>query len=146
MIYAYIITFVCMVMYVLGPVYAYGTTSGHIDHMLYGISHANALHLGLNMYALWMFRPRGLTCLVGAIISIVASYLPLAAYDLPTCGLSAFLMACFARRYAAWGKNILPVLCAQIILIPFPYINAAVHLYSFIIGYIVWYGIYSRSA
>lgn len=110
---------------------------------LYLFSHANIFHLLLNLIALFRFRPRLKTCLIAYVVSVVAVFIPFAHLPLPTCGLSGFLMACYARRYYSWKLSVKWILLSNLLLAFIPVYNWRVHLICFTLAYLV-YGSLSR--
>lgn len=101
-------------------------------------SHSNIFHLIVNLIALFQFRPRIKTCLIAYIVSVVVVFIPLAHMDMPTCGLSGFLMACYARRYYAWKLSVKWLLLSNLMLAFIPVFNWKVHLLCFIISYLTY--------
>ena len=140
--------------------------------LFFSFSHVNIFHLLINLVFLVRFRPRISTCIeayiVAVITAILCSYLNSALLSLissfeavhgfasldsltsPTCGLSVFLFAAFARRYVAWHKSVLPVILSNIPLFVInaitgtAYFSVLSHLISFFLSYFIWQIIYSR--
>lgn len=141
---------------------------------MYQFSHANILHLAINLYALWKFAPR----LSTSVVAVLAATISALVYSLlcdavcaygsiynalfpPACGLSAFLCACFARRYVAyriptfrfffWNSMFIPLGCC-LYLIPFLHLNIIslfawhIHLIAFYLSYFIWKVIYAKRA
>lgn len=106
--------------------------------LLYLFSHANIFHLIVNLIALFQFRPRVKTCVVGYVVSVAVMFLPFAYTSLPTCGLSGFLMACYARRYCAWKLSVKWLLLSNLMLAFIPVFNWKVHLLCFVIAYLIY--------
>lgn len=111
--------------------------------LLYLFSHANIFHLLLNFTALFQFKPRWKTCMIAYFISVTVMFLPFAYTVLPTCGLSGFLMACFARRYYSWKISVKWILLSNLLLAFIPVFNWKVHLLCFVLSYSV-YGALSK--
>lgn len=106
--------------------------------LLHLFSHANIFHLLLNLTALFQFRPRLKTCLIGYLVSVSVMFLPFAYTDLPTCGLSGFLMACYARRYYSWKISVKWILLSNLLLAFIPVFNWRVHLLCFFLSYLIY--------
>lgn len=119
-----------------------GNGTGLSEAVCYSFFHANVFHLALNLWALFYFRPRPLTCVVAMAIAIISALVPWAQMDMPTIGLSAFLFAGFARRFVAWRKAPWQLLFTQVLMMFLPYYNWRIHIISFTIGYIFWFGYY----
>lgn len=135
-----VVASVCILFVVTGTDFAFTRETGFVNAMLYHFSHANIFHLAANLVALFMFRPRWLTCVYGYLASSVAAVLPYAwVAGEATCGLSGFVFACWARRY--WSFKIKPFYIFGICLISafIPHVNWRIHLYSFILAF----GIYA---
>lgn len=109
------------------------------NSLLYIFSHANIFHLALNIWALWSFKPRIKTCIIAFIVSFAVTLLPFIHLEQPTCGLSGFLLACFARRYQSHRINPWRILLVNLIFIPFPMFNWKIHLAAFFIAYIYYF-------
>lgn len=106
---------------------------------LYHFSHANVFHLVLNLVALFQFRPRWGTCIIAFVCASVASMVPFTASTAEgTCGLSGFLFAAYARRYATWREKpyilLLSVFAAGLL----PHVNWRIHIVSFSLSYIYY--------
>lgn len=145
---AIFISFVCCAAFFM-PVQTVGWGSLHhpASLFLYQFSHANIVHLGINLYALWQFAPRRSTTVVSVLVAAVAALIYSALCDCfpvasaasvqcatassvcdcpavassvfpPACGLSAFLCAAFARRYVAHRLPTTRFLFWNILLIP----------------------------
>lgn len=106
--------------------------------MVYHLDHANVFHLALNLWGLYQFRPRWGTCAVAYVSSSLAALLPWCSMGVPTCGLSGFLMAAYARSYAERRLPIWKPLVANMVFVLFPMFNWKIHMVSFLIAYIVW--------
>lgn len=107
--------------------------------LLYHFAHVNIFHLAANIMALWTFHPRWMTVTVAYVVStITALLLSLIPGYGPVCGLSAFLFACFARRYATWHTPVWNIILVNAVFFFIPGIDAAIHLLSFFISYFVW--------
>lgn len=116
--------------------------SGIFEALCYSFFHANIFHLALNLWALFYFRPRLLTCVVALAVAFISGLIPWAQMDMPTIGLSAFLFAGFARRYVSWGKAPWQLLFTQLLMMFLPFYNWRIHIVAFIIGYMFWFGYY----
>lgn len=110
---------------------------------LYIFTHANVFHLAANLIALLRFRPRWNTCLIAWLVSFLVTYIPVIHLAMPTCGMSGFLMACFARHYVAWHRPIMQPLLANIIFILVPCVNWRIHIICFLLSYIIYDIIYT---
>lgn len=131
------IALVCVVALFL-PKATFGEGCAWWGYLLYHFSHANVYHLILNLWALFAFKPRWMTCAVGFIASTLAAFIPFAAMSVPTCGLSGFLMAAYARKYAEFNKPLWKPIVVNIAFVFFPMFNWKIHLLSFFIGYAIW--------
>lgn len=98
-------------------------------------SHANFYHLLLNIIVLLQFRPRVKTCIVAYIASVLAGFIPWANMEIPTCGLSGFLMACYARKYHSHRWSIAGIVLINLLFAFIPLLNYKIHLFSFFIAY-----------
>ena len=114
------------------------------QRIFYIFSHANIFHLAVNLTALLRFRPRAKTCIVALAVSYAVTFIPFAHLQVPTCGLSGFLMACFARHYRAWRKPVWPPLLANLALAPVPYVNWRIHILCFTVSYCIYAAIQKR--
>lgn len=108
-------------------------------HVLYHFSHANVFHLALNLWSLFAFRPRWMTCAIGLASASISSLLPFCSVSLPTCGLSGFLMAAYARKYAEHRMPIWKVLAVNMVFVFIPMFNWKIHLVSFLLSYVLWW-------
>jgi len=108
------------------------------QRMFYIFTHSNIFHLAANLIALYRFRPRIKTCAIAFLVSFAVTFIPFVHLSVPTCGLSGFLMACFARHYHAWKKPIWPLVLANLVFIPVPYVNWRIHTICFIISYLIY--------
>lgn len=106
--------------------------------LVYHFDHANVFHLALNLWALFQFKPRWKTCAVGYIASSVVALLPFSSVALPTCGLSGFLMAAYARTYAERRLPLWKPILVNTAFILLPMFNWKIHLVSFLISYVLW--------
>lgn len=132
-----LITVACIACYGIGLTFGEGAPWWRC--MVYHVDHANIFHLALNLWALWQFRPRWATCGVAFAASSLAAILPLTWMDAPTCGLSGFLMAAYARGYAEYKKPLWKPIVVNMLFVLFPMFNWKIHLVSFLISYAVWY-------
>lgn len=128
----------CIVFHALGCGYLLEAPCGIAAHALYSFTHANVFHLALNLLALFRFRPRWKTCAVAYVAAFAGSFLPFVCLPGATCGLSGFLMACFARYYRAWRKPVWPLLCANLVFIFVPCVNWLIHLACFTLSYLFY--------
>lgn len=133
---------VAILCYLLPVTVGSGKDSGLFEAVAYSFFHANIIHLALNLWALFYFRPRLLTCVVALAVAVISALIPWAQMDMPTVGLSAFLFAGFARRYVAWGKAPWQLLTTQLFMMFLPFYNWRIHIVAFTIGYIFWFGYY----
>ena len=132
-----LIAVVCVVAMFL-PKATFGEGCAWWSYMLYHFSHANIYHLALNLWALYSFKPRWATCGVGFIASTLAAFIPFASMSVPTCGLSGFLMAAYARKYAEYKLPLWKPIVANLVFVFFPMFNWKIHILSFLIGYAIW--------
>lgn len=133
-----IVSCVCVAFYVFRIRFLLCPHSDMATHALYSFSHANIFHLALNLVALFRFKPRWKTCAIAYAVAFVGSYLPFVCMPGATCGLSGFLMACFARYYYAWRKSVWTLLFANLIFIFIPCVNWVIHMVCFILSYFVY--------
>lgn len=138
------VALLCLCFQASGARFAYTAGSGVWEHLFYGFCHANVFHLALNLMALFQFKPRVKTCVIGYVASVVASFVPFASLDVPTLGLSGFVMACYARRYYAFRLKPWRIILANVVLAFVPFYNWRIHLLSFFIAYII-YGIWNHT-
>lgn len=111
------------------------TTFTTTQLLLYIFAHANIFHLALNLWALWSFRPRLKTCIVAYIISLIVPFIPFIHMAQPTCGLSGFLLASFARKYQSHRISPIRIILINLLFIPFPMFNWKIHLATFFMAY-----------
>ena len=140
------ITILLVVSFFFLPKYAYTSSLG-IEHFLYPISHANIVHLLVNILCLWMVRCP-VNILVTYTVAVIASYLPAVSLyglqEIPTMGFSGIL---FAMVGITWGRvqrfKDMFIKNKWYLIIPFfiPNINAFVHIYCLLLGFA--YGYYS---
>ncbi len=116
----------------------FGPDSSLPEHMFYSFSHANIFHLLANLAALFQFKPRWKTCAVAYVAAVAASYLPMASLDVPTCGLSGFIFACYARKYFSFRMNPLRLVLCNMAMVLVPCVNWKIHLLSFLIAFIIY--------
>lgn len=145
-----IIAIICILFFCFSISFKCISQSEPILKLLYIFSHVNIFHLILNLIALYQFRPRFKTCLIAYISSVLAAFIPFAHLSIPTCGLSGFLMACYARRYYSHKLNPKWLIVSNLALVFVPYVNWRIHLISFFIAYIIYgsihcYTTYRRS-
>lgn len=118
--------------------FGFGSDSSLFEHMFYSFSHANIFHLMANLIALFQFKPRVKTCIVAYMATVAASYLPIAALGVPTCGLSGFIFACYARKYFSFHMNPLRLVLCNMVMVLVPCVNWKIHLLSFFIAFIIY--------
>ena len=138
-----IIALTSVILQLAGKHFYFDTNSIPYDHFLYTFTHANIFHLSLNLIALFQFKPRVKTCLIGYVSCVLASFVPLASMPLPTCGMSGFIMGCYARRYHAYKLNLWRIILSNIVMAFIPLFNWRIHLLSFLIAYII-YGVIQK--
>lgn len=134
-----IIAVTCVIFYFSHSNFDFNSQSDFQSKLLYIFSHANIFHLTLNLIALFRFKPRIKTCFVAFISSAAAAFIPFASMELPTCGLSGFLMACYARRYCSHRLNIIWIIASNLAMSIIPVLNWKIHLLSFFIAYSIWH-------
>ena len=118
---------------------AFGYGAAWYTFFLYHFSHANLFHLAANMVALFEFKPRWNTVLVGYICSTLSAFLlGLMPMDIMTCGMSGLIMACIARKYASWKWKIWKILVINLVLAFIPNFDWRIHLLSFFMSYAIW--------
>lgn len=137
-----LITILCVVCY--GKDYSFVYTEiSTIDSLLYSFCHANIFHLSINLIALWQFRPRWFTVSVAYYITF--AIVPfVSVLNVPTCGLSVLLFACYARYYVSWKKSVIRIIIMNSMLLALnmlfstTYFNVIAHAVAFFVGYIFW--------
>lgn len=107
----------------------------YLNCVTYHFFHANIFHLAINIIALWQFKPRWHTTIVAFIVSSVVYLLPFAQLSVPTCGMSALLMASFVRKYQAWNINPMKLIIVNLLMAFIPLVNWRIHILSFITAY-----------
>lgn len=129
---------VCLAVQLAHHTFTFYSGCGADGHLLYHFSHANIFHLALNITALFSFMPRTGTCVVAYMAATAASYIPLMGMDAPTCGLSAFVFAAWARKYYFWRMPVWRLLAANIALGLVPWFNWKIHISAFLLSYLIW--------
>ena len=132
------ITAACVWAWLAHKSFTFDSESHFPDFLLYHFSHANILHLAANLMALLYFRPRLSTSLVAFVCATLSAVPPFMAMDLPTCGLSAFIFAAYARKYYFWNMPIRGLMLSIAITALIPFVNWKIHLLSFILSYLFW--------
>ncbi len=122
--------------------------SGHMltAALTYHFLHANIFHLAANVYAIALFRPRLRTCAVAyvsaslayVITAALAAHIHVLSPLIPSVGLSGFVFAAWARKYASWRWPVWRPLASGILLAFLPGFNWLIHILSFIISYLIW--------
>lgn len=138
-----IIAFTCVTLQLAGKHFYFDTGSSPYDHLLYTFTHANVFHLSLNLIALFRFKPRVKTCLIGYVSCVLASFVPLASLAEPTCGMSGLIMGCYARRYHAYKLSLWRITLGNVVMAFIPLFNWRIHLLSFLIAYVI-YGVIQK--
>lgn len=129
----------CVVFFCLSLRFDFGRDFGVTHSLLYHFSHANVFHLALNLIALFQFRPRWSTCATAFVCASLASMLPFTASTAEgTCGLSGFLFAAYARRYATWREKPYFLLLSAFVGGLLPHVNWRIHIVSFILSYLFY--------
>lgn len=127
---------ILLLSYLLLPKYGF-TSVMDSGHFLYPLSHANIWHLLANLLCLWMIKAdmHLLTCYV---IAVLCSFIPCFVSE-PTMGFSGIL---FAMVGISWGRvhRLKDMVWRNkwflIIPIFIPHVNAFIHLYCMIGGYL----------
>ncbi len=115
--------------------------------LLYSFCHVNIFHLAINLIVLWNIKNK-LRPVQSLVIAIVASFLPMYV-TAPTMGLSAFLFSAMGLMWGKTGrwkdaiKKAMPFIVCTMIM---PNANGLLHLYSFLIGFVVQYIITKAAA
>lgn len=110
---------------------------GLTGHVLYPLSHANIWHLAANVLCLWMI-PCGLHLIATFCLSVLCSFLPCFLFE-GTCGFSGVL---FAIVGMSWGRvhgfkdMIWRNKWFLIIPVFIPHVNALLHIYCLVCGYL----------
>ena len=134
-----IIALTSVILQLAGKHFYFDTNSIPYDHFLYTFAHGNIFHLSLNLIALFQFKPRVKTCLIGYVSCVLASFVPLASLPVPTCGMSGFIMGCYLSLILSLWRIIL----SNIVRAFIPLFNWRIHLLSFLIAYII-YGVIQK--
>jgi membrane associated rhomboid family serine protease len=136
MILRALVSVILVLSYFLLPKYGF-TDVISIDNWRYQLSHANIWHLLANIVCLWMVRT-DLNLLPCYCISTVCSFLP-CFVDEPTMGFSGML---FAMVGISWGRvhrfKDMVWRNKWFLFIPIfiPHVNAMIHLYCMVMGYL----------
>lgn len=167
---ATLITTACLVTHIFVPcdiVLKMQQDSILLYAVCYSLSHVGWIHLVINLYALWLFRPRPLTCLIAFLSAFLSSLLLSLCSEVlpqsltPCVGLSGFLFAAVARYYVSWNKPILFPILINIAMLLINILWAAIsghisidclthplawhiHLLSFFSSYIFWFIYYKQ--
>lgn len=110
------------------------------NHILYSFFHVNGFHLAVNLLVLWQIK-NDMKPVTSLAVASVASLLPMYVSQ-PTMGLSGFLFASFGLMWGRTGqwkealKKAMPFILFTMLL---SNVNGLLHLYCFILGYIVAY-------
>ena len=131
-----VITIGCLIGW--GSDLAFGVDAPWWRCFLYHFDHANIFHLVLNLWGLYQFKPRLKTCAVAYMVSSLVALIPFCSVTLPTCGLSGFLMAAYARAYVDKKQPIWKAIAVNMVLMLFPMFNWKIHVVSFLIAYLIW--------
>lgn len=134
----------CVIISLTRKSFYFDTDSDISDHFLYSFTHANIFHLSLNLIALFQFKPRWKTLIIGYASCVVASFIPVASMDDPTCGLSGLIMGCYARRYHSYKTNILWIVLSNLLMAFVPFVNWRIHIISFLIAYVTYHVLHER--
>ena len=129
---------VCLIFTICHIEYHLYRNSGIADRVGYIFTHTSIFHLLINTIALFRFKPRLKTCIIAMAVSFAVTFIPFIHLSVPTCGMSGFLMACFARYYQAWRKPVWKFMLANLAFIPVPLVNWRIHIVSFIISYTIY--------
>lgn len=145
----------CIIILIAAVVYLFPTVavnyevSSPADGVLHAVSvfsHANIFHLLANAYCVFLIKT-DLRWFRAFVIALLVSFIPAPVWSwsemgftfMPTCGLSAMILAAVADLFAQRTSLlrmlkylVLPVL----ILTPVPNVNTAVHLYAIFLSYI----------
>lgn len=148
-IYKVVVSIILAWSYFFLPKYGYATVSGfpidYTSHLLYPISHANIWHLLANIICLWML-PCRLHLIATYSIAVLCSLIPCLTSE-PTMGFSGIL---FAIVGISWGKtkHFRNMMWKNkwFLIIPMfiPHVNAFIHLYCLLVGYVYGYLICAR--
>lgn len=135
---SFMIALLCIIFRYGSQTYAFSTSSGLADHLLFHFCHANVFHMLVNLLTLFIFRPRISTSIVAYVFATLVSYMPFVAHDIPTMGLSAFLFAAYARKFYFHSINPARLIILQIAFLPVPGVNWIIHIVSFSAAYLCW--------
>ena len=131
------ISLILVTSYILLPQYGYYFGEIGIGNVLYPLSHANIWHLLANIVCLWMI-PCDLHILTSFLLAVLCSILPCFSSE-ATVGFSGVLFAIVGISWGRVGRFKDMVWRNKwFLIIPFfiPHINAFIHLYCMIGGYL----------
>lgn len=133
-----LVTIVLVVSYFVLPKYGYHCGEYSWCNVLYPFSHANVWHLGANILCLWMI-PCDLHILISFLLAVLCSFLPCFVLE-ETMGFSGVL---FAIVGISWGSihrfrdMIWKNKWFLVVTIFIPHVNAFIHLYCMLAGYLI---------
>lgn len=124
----------------------YGDGSGLCSHLFYIFSHANIWHLLANIVCIWLIRcPFHLVAAL--LVSVLCSFIPCFVSG-ETYGFSGVLFGVVGISWGIVGRFKDMLLRNKwYFLIPFmlPHVNACLHLYCALLGYLFGYYAYRKS-
>lgn len=133
-----IVSLLLVAWYFAMPVCGFDGYSDIFGHLLYPLSHANVWHLAANVLCLWMI-PCDLNLTISFLLAVLCSFLPCFTSE-ATVGFSGVL---FSIVGISWGRvrRFRDMIWRNkwFLLIPFfiPHINAFIHLYCLLAGWVV---------
>lgn len=133
-----IVSLFLVVWYFAMPRVGYVWDGGFGSHFLYSLSHANIFHLLANVVCFWMI-PCELHLFFAASVAFLCSFLPCFILE-PTSGFSGVL---FAVVGMSWGRvhRFKDMIWRNkwwlIVPVFIPHVNAFLHVYCLVLGYLV---------
>lgn len=134
----YTTTILLLALCIILPKGYVGHGESSLGPLLFHFTHANLLHLCLNFYFIFLFRPRWLTVFVSYFIATLVSVFPAVWMALPTCGMSGMCFAMLSRYDAARNIFRWRLLLMNALLGLIPSFNAKIHIACYISAYIYW--------
>ena len=140
-----LLTLVLFLSYILLPQYSF-PGGGFVGHLLYPLSHANIWHLLANVLCLWLVRC-DLHLLTCWLLSVLCSYIPSLTSE-ATMGFSGILFATVGMSWGMTGRFVEMLKKNKwFLIIPFavPHVNAFIHIYCMLSGWLVGYNCRCKS-
>lgn len=135
-----IIFTICLLFYPFSAIIGFSDNGSWYGHFVYMFGHANIFHFIINVSVLFSLQNKIRIC-PSYFISVLSSFLPMYVQE-STVGLSAFLFSSMGQMWGRTGrwkealKKAMPFILFTMIL---SNVNGLLHLWCFILGYIVAY-------